>query len=208
VRTSGSRGFTLMEIALAVSIVAVMGTLTWGSLSQSFDAYETVKDIDQRYHNVRVAMNRMSREIAMAFLTQPGRDFGKEQMWKTAFVGKSGSDFAELQFTSFAHEVLREDAKESDQCEIGYTVERDEEDREKRNLGQYRHHTVARSSRDGGLADRQKAVLTELASRTQMFNPGCVSPTNAGKAVLEAYAAKLGLSLDFQQPSAPSMPSP
>jgi hypothetical protein len=56
--------------------------------------------------------------------------------------------------------------------------------------------------------NRQKAVLTELASRTQMFNPGCVSPTNAGKAVLEAYAAKLGLSLDFQQPSAPSMPSP
>ena len=56
--------------------------------------------------------------------------------------------------------------------------------------------------------NRQKAVLTELASRTQMLNPGCVSPTDAGKAVLEAYATKLGLSLDFQQPSAPSMPSP
>lgn len=156
-RTSGSRGFTLMEIALAVSIVAVMGTLTWGSLSQSFDAYETVKDIDQRYHNVRVAMNRMSREIAMAFLTQPGRDFGKEQMWKTAFVGKSGSDFAELQFTSFAHEVLREDAKESDQCEIGYTVERDEEDREKRNLVRRVDPRIDREPEKGGPV----AVLAE-----------------------------------------------
>jgi hypothetical protein len=56
--------------------------------------------------------------------------------------------------------------------------------------------------------NRQKAVLTELASRTQTFNAGCVSPTNAGKSVFEAYATKLGLSLDFQQPSAPSMPSP
>ncbi len=153
----GQRGFTLMEIALAVGIVAVMGSITWGSLSQSFDAYETVKDIDQRYHNVRVAMNRMSREISMAFITQPGRDFGQEQMWKTIFIGKSGSDFSELQFTSFAHEVMREDAKESDQCEIGYTVERDEEDREKRNLVRRVDPRIDREPEKGGPV----AVLAE-----------------------------------------------
>lgn len=95
-----------------------MGTLTWGSIARSLNTpYETVTDIDQRYHNVRVALNRMSA-IAMAFLTQDWRDLGPEQMWKTQFIGKGSGDFFELNFTSFAHEVMREDAKESDQCEL------------------------------------------------------------------------------------------
>jgi general secretion pathway protein J len=169
VTRSSARGFTLMEIALAVSIIAIMGTLTWGSLSQSFDAYETVKDIDQRYHNVRVAMNRMSREISMAFLTQPGRDFGREPMWKTVFVGKAGSDYAELQFTSFAHVVLREDAKESDQSEIGYTVERDEENREQRNLVRREDPRIDREPEKGGTI----AVLSEGVKKLKFryFDP-------------------------------------
>src|SRR5687767_9263303 len=73
-------GFTLMEVALAVAILAVMATLTWGSIARSFDAYETVKGIDERYHNVRIAMNRMAKELSMAFVTSPRRDTGKERM--------------------------------------------------------------------------------------------------------------------------------
>lgn len=145
-----SRGFTLIEIALAVAVVATMGALTWGSVAQSFDAYETVQHIDQRYHNVRVAMNRMAREISMAFLTHPQRSAGPELMWKTVFIGRPGSDFSELQFTSFAHEVLREDAKESDQCEIGYTVERDEDEREQRNLVRREDPRIDREPEKGG----------------------------------------------------------
>ncbi|CAN0569060.1 unnamed protein product, partial [Laminaria digitata] len=57
-----TRGLTLIEIALAVSILAVIATLTWGSVARSFDAYETVTDIDRRYHTVRVAMTRMAQE--------------------------------------------------------------------------------------------------------------------------------------------------
>jgi len=144
------RGFTLIEIALAVAVVATMGVLTWGAVASSFDAYETVKTIDQRYHNVRVSMNRMAREISMAFLTHPQRSGIPEPMWKTIFVGKSGSDFSELQFTSFAHEVLREDAKESDQCEIGYTVEHDKDDREKKNLVRRVDPRIDREPEKGG----------------------------------------------------------
>ena len=144
------RGFTLMEVALAIAIVAIMGTLTWGSIARSFDAYETVTDIDQRYHNVRVALNRMSREIAMAFLTQPSRDLGPEQMWKTQFIGKGSGDFFELSFTSFAHEVMREDAKESDQCELTYYVGRDDDDRDTKNLMRRLDPRIDREPDKGG----------------------------------------------------------
>ncbi|MCK6552329.1 hypothetical protein L6R52_41245 [Myxococcota bacterium] len=53
--------------------------------------------------------------------------------------------------------------------------------------------------------NRQKAVLTELAARTERSVQGCVSPTDGGKTVFERYAAELGLDLEFGQPAAPHL---
>ena len=131
---SSRRGLSLLEVALAVAILAIMGTLTWGTIGRSFDAYETVTDIDARYHNVRSAMHRMATEISMAFLAPPQRVPDEDDQWKTIFKGRSTSPFYELTFTSFAHQVLRQDAKESDQAEITYFGERDPDDRSKTNL--------------------------------------------------------------------------
>ena len=128
-----SRGMTLIEIALAVAILAMMATLTWSSIANSHDAYESVKEIDDKYHNVRVALNRMAKEISMAYLSDPTRNLGKEQMWVTHFKGEPSSP-AKLDFNSFAHQILRRDAKESDQCEIGYYAEGDPEIRGQTNL--------------------------------------------------------------------------
>jgi general secretion pathway protein J len=132
--TKNRRGFTLIEIALAVAILAVMATLTWGSIARAFDAYETVTEIDARYHNVRVAMNRMSRELSMAFLTSPRRERGRERMVQTIFRSEASGNFHKISFTAFAHQMLRADAKESDQCEIGYFGERDPENPGQMNL--------------------------------------------------------------------------
>lgn len=114
------RGLTLMEVALAVGILAIIATLTWGSVARSFDAYETVTNIDRRYHNVRVAMNRMAKELSMAFLTSQRRHKGPERVVVTHFRGESASPFYELHFTAFAHHMLRANAKEGDACEISY----------------------------------------------------------------------------------------
>lgn len=126
-------GLTLMEVALAVAILAIIATLTWGSVARSFDAYEAVTDIDARYHNVRVAMNRMSRELSMAFLTSDRRH-GPERMWKTIFKSEDGSPFQKLHFTAFAHQVLRANAKESDQSEISYFGATDPDEQGQLNL--------------------------------------------------------------------------
>lgn len=115
-----ARGLTLMEVALSVSILAVIATLTWGSMARAFDAYETVTDIDRRYHNVRVAMNRMAKELSMAFITSNRRHKGPERKMLTHFRGEEGSPFHELHFTAFAHHLLRANAKEADHCEISY----------------------------------------------------------------------------------------
>jgi general secretion pathway protein J len=169
-RPSRASGFTLIEIALAVAVVAIMGTLTWGAIARSFDAYETVTEIDQRYHNVRVALNRMAREISMAFLTQPTRNLGPEEMWRTLFVAKSGT-YYQLDFTSFAHEVMRQDAKEADQAEIGYAVVRDEDRREQRNLVRRLDPRLDREPDKGG-------VVSVLAEDVKGFKLRFFDPRN------------------------------
>jgi general secretion pathway protein J len=141
-----------MEIALAIAILAVIATLTWGSVARSFDAYETVTEIDGRYHNVRVAMNRMSKELSMAFIDSDRRHRGKERMWKTIFKSESGSPFPMLHFTSFAHQILRADAKESDQSEISYFGARDPDIPGQTNLMRREDPRIDREPTEGGIA--------------------------------------------------------
>jgi general secretion pathway protein J len=146
------RGLTIIEIALATAILAMMATITWGSIARSFDAYEAVSEIDGRYHNVRVAMNRMSRELSMAFLTAPTRNFGREEMWKTIFKAKRASSFYEVHFTSLAHQVLRQDAKESDQCELSYFSAPDPDQRDVTNLMRREDPRIDSEPEEGGRA--------------------------------------------------------
>lgn len=58
-------------------------------------------------------------------------------------------------------------------------------------------------------ASRQKAVLTELAGRSEKSEFGCVAFDPSARAVFERYAASLSVSgLKFGAPSAPKMPTP
>lgn len=149
------RGLTLMEVTLSVAVLAMMATLVWGSIARTFDAYETVTDIDRRYHGVRVAMNRMSKELSMAFLTsvRRNRDSQGELRQKTRFYAKPGSPFHEIHFSAFAHEILRADVKESDQAELAYMGERDPEDARKYNLVRREDPRLDEEPEEGGRID-------------------------------------------------------
>lgn len=116
---------TLIEVSLAVAILAVIAALTWGSIARSFDAYEMVKDIDGRYHNIRVAMNRMARELSMAYLTSRRRHRGQERVVTQVFKYEDSSPLPVLHFSSFSHQSFLKDEKSSDQAEISYFGEDD-----------------------------------------------------------------------------------
>ncbi len=147
---SSQRGLTLIEVALAIAILAIMGTITWGSLARSFDAYETVTNIDRRYHNVRVAMNRMANELSMAYLSSVRRHRGPERMVQTVFRAEPGNPFHEIHFTAFAHHILRADAKESDQCEISYFGDNDPDIAGQFNLMRREDPRIDREPDEGG----------------------------------------------------------
>ena len=54
-------GFTLLEIMIAVAILASISVLTWGSFNQTFKSKKSVESQMGRYRAARIAMDRMVR---------------------------------------------------------------------------------------------------------------------------------------------------
>jgi general secretion pathway protein J len=114
------RGFTLMEVLIAVAITALMGALVASSFHTIFKAKEIVEGEAERYRMLRAAMNRMSREIGGAFVSDRFdlKRYRDAHDRPTNFVGERDR----LLFSSLAHQRLYTDAKESDQMVVEYSV--------------------------------------------------------------------------------------
>jgi general secretion pathway protein J len=115
------RGFTLMEVMVAVAITALMGALTLNAFTTSLKAREMVEGEAERHRMVRAAMSRMVREVGAAFVSDryDSRRFRDQSERPTNFVGER----EKLLFASLAHQRLYADAKESDQVVLEYAVE-------------------------------------------------------------------------------------
>lgn len=116
-----ARGFTLMEVMVAVAITALMGTVVAMAFQTGFNAKDVVEGEAERYRMVRVALNRMAREIGSAYVSDRYdlRRFRDQNDRPTNFVGENDK----LLFTTFAHQRLYTDVKESDQAVVEYFVE-------------------------------------------------------------------------------------
>ncbi len=110
-----------MEVMVAVAITALMGTMVAMAFNTGFRAKEVVEGEAEHYRMVRVAMNRMAREIGSAFVSDrydPKR-YRDQNERPTNFIGERD----QLTFTTFAHQRLYTDSKESDQAVVEYFVE-------------------------------------------------------------------------------------
>ena len=115
-----NHGFTLMEVMIALLILGMVISVIWASFSNTIESKDYVETGNELYHSARWALDRMSRDLASAYVY-------RDVVHNSAFIGIShdsgdGSPMDELHFTSFAHEKLRANSAESDQCEISYFV--------------------------------------------------------------------------------------
>ena len=126
-KTAGSRqrGFTLAEVMVAMSILALIGGLTYGTFARAMKAREQAAEVTRHYHQIRQAMLRMSREISMAFISTH-RDCDDPRT-RTIFRVERRGGGDRLHFTSFSNYKMRPDANVSDQNELSYFVGRDPE---------------------------------------------------------------------------------
>jgi general secretion pathway protein J len=116
------RGFTLIEVITAIGITAFIGVVIGVTFSTTIANKDVIEGQAERYRMLRTAMNRMTREIGAAYVSDrydPKR-YRDAFDRPTNFVGTRDK----LMFTSLSHQRLYADAKESDQAVIEYQVKR------------------------------------------------------------------------------------
>jgi general secretion pathway protein J len=111
-------GFTLIEIMLALALMAFVTSLVWGTFAQTTRIKRRIEKAQDRTHTVRVALMRMTREIEMAFLSDS--EVMGAQDRRTMFCGTSHGDLDELRFSWFGHQRMRADAPEGDTALVSY----------------------------------------------------------------------------------------
>jgi general secretion pathway protein J len=127
-----ARGFTLVEVMVAISILAIVTALTWGSFQQTFKAKSIVESNAVRYHSVRLTLERLAREISMAYLST--NEDATQAERRTFFIGRRRGDIDELRFSYFGHQRLYANADECDTAQVAYYAARDRNDSSRLNL--------------------------------------------------------------------------
>ena len=125
--------FSLMEVMIAVTILSMISTLIYSSFARSLEIPQYLRDIQERYHKVRIAMDRMTSEIAMAYLSKHV-DPATEESARYILRVMDNDPGDRIDFTAFAHMKFQEDVDESDQCETGYFIEEDPDIPDRLNL--------------------------------------------------------------------------
>ncbi len=111
-------GFTLVEMTVAVGLVALMASVLYGALTVSLRAQNQSERVAERFQTARAALQRMERELGAAYLS---KHRGEEKRTKTYFKGSSDA----LDFTYLGHLRMVAGSRESDQGVIGYAIESD-----------------------------------------------------------------------------------
>ncbi len=155
------RGFTLVEALIAMGIFSLIGLLAYGTFARAVSAREQAERITTHYHQIRQAMQRMSQEIAMAFITAH-RDCD-EKRTQTLFRGKSSANGMRLDFTAFSHQKMVADANQSDQEELSYYVDRHPEDAQRSALFRRTQARIDDEPDEGGV----EQVLAEDVTRLE-----------------------------------------
>jgi prepilin-type N-terminal cleavage/methylation domain-containing protein len=159
-RRHAQEGFTLIEIMLALALMALLTSILWGTFAQTAKVKQRIEQSQDRTHTVRVALMRMSREIEMAFMTA---ETSGTQERRTMFSGTSHNNFDELRFSWFGHQRMRADAAEGDTALITYFSQPDPDDPNRTNL--MRRETRRLEAKDPKLMPGETYILCPAVSR-------------------------------------------
>jgi general secretion pathway protein J len=153
-------GFTLVEIMLALALMALLTSILWGTLAQTAKVKKRIEQAQDRTHTVRVALMRMSREIEMAYVAFEATG---TQERRTMFSGTSHNDFDELRFSWFGHLRFRADQAEGDTALVTYFSQPDPDDSMLTNL--MRRETRRLEAKDPKLIPGETYILCPAISR-------------------------------------------
>lgn len=154
-----SRGFSLIEALVAISILAMIGIASFGTISRGMDARERATQMTDQYAELRQALARMSQEISQAFLSMH-KDYSDPRTG-TVFATRRSQGSNRLDFTSFSHFKFMADANECDQNELSYFIDAAAEPGQK-NLMRREQNRIDEHPDEGGRAQVLAHGVTAL----------------------------------------------
>ena len=114
------RGFSLIELLIAIAILAAITSLLYGSFAALKRSKDGLSRLQDRQREARLAMSRVTRELQSAFLSAHIPLNQALVVQKTIFKGERGTPADRVDFTAFANRRLERNAHVSDQCELSY----------------------------------------------------------------------------------------
>ena len=155
-----TKGFTLLEVLIAISILAIIISTIFVSYTGTFRLIDDIEDQAEIYGMARIALDRMIEDLECSYLPNSededeNEDEDEEGAGPNESLGFVGKDEEikersadSLSFLSRAHILLDEDEKGSAIAKIGYDV-RESSDQE--GLVLYRTDTPELAEESAGL---------------------------------------------------------
>ncbi len=118
------RGFTLIEVMVAVALLTMIGAVVVGILRNSMKARDLLARTDGVQQSARVSLERLSQELRLAYLTSAT---SAVNTYQTVFIAQDDDPVDRLWFTSLSHRPMYKNTHECDQTEITIWSEPDPE---------------------------------------------------------------------------------
>lgn len=152
-RRAHARGLTLLEVLVSVGVLAMVATLIYGAFDGMQRSRVGLSRIDDRYHQGRQALARMSRELQSAFISLHVPANPANAVRTTLFIGTDASQSDRIDFTSFSHQRLMRNVHESDQNELSYFMGRDPDRNDKYDLLRREQKEIDLDPQKGGVVN-------------------------------------------------------
>jgi general secretion pathway protein J len=118
------RGLTIVEVIVALAVLAIIGTLAFSTLASTIGVQESIELAGGSRRTARTALGTITRQLQLAHMT---KNVTAVNTYKTVFVGKDDDDEDTLWFATLGHKRRFRDSRECDQGEVTLFTEEDPE---------------------------------------------------------------------------------
>lgn len=115
-----TRGFTLLEILVAVFILSVIISIIYAAYSGTFSMIDSTTRETEIYAMARIAMERIVEDLESVYVFEPDKGY---YGFLTTQGEAGGTTFTNLVFTSMAHLAFNKDSAEGTIAKIVYYVQ-------------------------------------------------------------------------------------
>jgi general secretion pathway protein J len=122
-KTANSRGFTLLELIVAVTVLAFVTMLLYSAFSGMKRTRDGLTRVQDRYREGRIALSRVVRDLQGAYISQHLPINQQITTLRTAFIGSQATPADRLDFNTFSNIRRDRDSHVSDELEVSYFAE-------------------------------------------------------------------------------------